>query len=51
MNQGRTVYAQLIDLLPRRAFEKAVERHGGDRRTRSLSCMDQHRRVGIAQWH
>lgn len=41
MNQGPTVYAQLIDLLPRRAFQKAVERHGGDRRTRLLSCMDQ----------
>jgi len=41
MNQGRTVFAQLLDLLPRRAFENAVQRYGGERRLRSLSCMDQ----------
>jgi hypothetical protein len=41
MNQGRTVFAQLVQLLPRRAFENAVSRYHGDRRVRSLSCMDQ----------
>lgn len=41
MNQGRTVFAQLVELLPRRAFENAVERYGGGRRVRSFSCMDQ----------
>ena len=41
MNSGRTLFAQLLDLLPRRAFENAVERYGGHRRVRSLSCMDQ----------
>jgi|SRR5438132_8317087 len=41
MNQGRTVFAQLIELLPRRAFENAVERYGGQHRLRSFSCMDQ----------
>jgi len=41
MNQGRIVFAQLIEFLPRRAFANAVERYGGDRRVRSLSCMDQ----------
>jgi hypothetical protein len=41
MNSGRTVLAQLLDLLPRRAFDLAVERYGGERRLRQLSCMDQ----------
>ena len=41
MNQGRTVFAQVTDLLPRRAFDNAVERYRGDRRVRSLTCMDQ----------
>jgi len=41
MNQGRSVFAQLVELLPRRAFENAVSRYRGDRRCRSLSCMDQ----------
>jgi len=41
MNYGRTVFAQLLDLLPRRAFDLAVERYRGQQRVRRLSCMDQ----------
>lgn len=41
MNQGRTVFSQLVELLPRRAFENAVTRYRGGRRVRALSCMDQ----------
>jgi hypothetical protein len=41
MNQGRNIFAQLAELLPRRAFQNAVSRYRGDRRVRSLSCMDQ----------
>lgn len=41
MNQGRTVFAQLLDLLPRRAFELAVARHRAGGRPLALSVMDQ----------
>jgi len=41
MNQGRTVFAQLLDLLPRRALERAVERHRFGGRPLVLSVMDQ----------
>jgi hypothetical protein len=41
MNLGRTVFAQLVELLPRRAFELAVERHRTSGRPLMLSCMDQ----------
>ena len=41
MNQGRTVFAQLLDLLPRRALELAIERHRTSGRALTLSCMDQ----------
>lgn len=41
MNHGRTVFAQLMELLPRRAFDLAVRRYDGQRRVRALSCMDQ----------
>lgn len=41
MNQGQTVFAQLTELLPRRAFENAVQRYEGHHRVRSFSCMDQ----------
>jgi hypothetical protein len=41
MNIGRTVFAQLLELLPRRAFELAIQRHAGRRKLRRFSCMDQ----------
>jgi hypothetical protein len=41
MNQGRSVFAQLVELLPRGAFHNAVRRYRGHRRVRALSCMDQ----------
>ena len=41
MNLGRTVFAQLLELLPRRAFELAVERYRAGGRPLTLSCMDQ----------
>jgi hypothetical protein len=41
MNQGQTVFAQLVELLPRRAFENAVHRYRGQHRVRSFSCRDQ----------
>jgi IS4 transposase len=41
MNTGRTVFAQLLDLLPRRAFESAIERYGGEKKLRRFSCRDQ----------
>ena len=41
MNQGRTIFAQLLDLLPRRAFESAVARHHVSGRALALSVRDQ----------
>lgn len=41
MNTGRTVFAQLLQLLPRRVFDLAVRRYGGDKKLRRFSCMDQ----------
>jgi len=41
MNSGRIVFAQLMELLPRRAFDSAVERYSGGKKLRSFSCMDQ----------
>jgi hypothetical protein len=41
MNQGRTIFAQLLDLLPRRAFESAVARYHVHGRAPALSVRDQ----------
>jgi len=49
MNSGRTIFAQLMDLLPRRAFDLAVQRYRGDKKMTELSCMDQLLCMAFAQ--
>jgi hypothetical protein len=41
MNSGRTVFGQLLEFLPRRAFDSAIERYDGAKKVRGFSCMDQ----------
>src|ERR1700733_9570735 len=41
MHNGRAVLAQLFDLLPRRAFDLAVQRYPSRRRVRTFSFRDQ----------
>jgi hypothetical protein len=40
MYTGRTVFAQVMGVIPRRAFERCVQRYPGARRLRSFSCYD-----------
>jgi len=49
MNLGRSVFSQLISHLPDREFRRCVERYGGDRRIRSLSCWEQFLAMAFAQ--
>lgn len=49
MNSGRTVFAQLIALLPDREFRRCVARYSGDARLRSFSCWDQFLAMTFAQ--
>lgn len=50
MNQGRTIFAQLMDcFLSQYAFNQIVDKHQGDRRVRTLSCLDQFRAMAFAQ--
>jgi hypothetical protein len=41
VNEGRPVFAQLVDHLPSRQFRRIVSRYQGNRRVRSFSCWDQ----------
>ena len=41
MKHSNTVFHQLLQFLPRDVFQKAVDRHQGDKRTRALKCWDQ----------
>jgi hypothetical protein len=49
MYTGRTVFAQLMDLIPRRAFERCVARYQGNRRLRTFTCYDQFLCMAFAQ--
>lgn len=49
MNQGRTVFAQLMSPAPHKAFARCVERYRGNARLRSFSCWDQFLTMAFAQ--
>jgi Domain of unknown function (DUF4372)/Transposase DDE domain len=49
VNVGQTVFAQLVDHLPRYEFQKCVARYRGDAHYRGFSCWDQYLAMGFAQ--
>ena len=49
MNTGRTVFSQVIELLPHQEFQKCVARYGGDRYLKNFSCWDQYLAMAFAQ--
>ena len=49
MHQGRTLFSQVLDFLPRKQFHKCVNRYRGNYRTRSFTCYDQFLCMAFAQ--
>jgi hypothetical protein len=49
VNQGQTVFAQLIALIPHKQFQRCVLRYQGDRRVRRFTCWDQFLSLAFAQ--
>jgi hypothetical protein len=49
MNQGRTVFAQLIGFLSHKQFNRCVARYQGDKHVRQFSCWDQFLTMAFAQ--
>ena len=49
MHQGRILFSQLLDYLPRHDFNRCVERYRGNHRVRRLSCFDQFIAMAFAQ--
>ena len=41
MNQGKYIFAQLTDFLPRRTFDRIVSKYNGNKYVRSFSCWNQ----------
>ena len=49
MNSGKTIFAQMIQHLPRYEFNQCVIRYHGNHKVRSFSCMDQFLCMAFAQ--
>ena len=49
MHQGSTIFAQVIDFLPKHKFRRCVNRYSGNYRTRSFTCFDQFLCMAFAQ--
>ena len=49
MNQGRYVFSQLTDFIPRYELEKCVKKYKGDYKVKSFSCWDQFLAMGFGQ--
>jgi hypothetical protein len=49
MNSGRTVFSQIMSLLPMKQFHRCVERYHGDHKVKSFSCLDQFLALAFAQ--
>jgi hypothetical protein len=49
MHEGRTVFAQVMDELPKHELAKCIDRYGGDFHVRSMPCYEQFLIMGFAQ--
>ena len=49
MYEGRLVFAQIIDRIPRYLFDKCVEKHKGNYKTKEFTCRDQFLAMFFAQ--
>jgi len=49
MNQGKTLFAQVMEFVPWKTFSRIIERHHGDRGVRRLSCAELFRVLAFAQ--
>jgi Domain of unknown function (DUF4372)/Transposase DDE domain len=49
VNSGQTIFAQLIEFMPRYEFNRCVQRYGGNHRARRFSCYDQFLCLAFAQ--
>ena len=49
MNTGRTVFSQIMDLIPRSVFDRCVHRYLGNYKVQKFTCQEQFRCMAFAQ--
>lgn len=49
MYEGQTVFAQLMEFLPRRTFQSCIARYNGHHNMKSFTCREQYLAMAFAQ--
>jgi lambda repressor-like predicted transcriptional regulator len=49
LNSGKSIFSQLMDLVPRYEFHKCVQRYNGHHKVKTFSCWDQFLTMAFAQ--
>ena len=49
MNEGKTVFAQIMEFLPLKEFRRCVRKYNGEYKVKSFSCLDQFYSMAFAQ--
>jgi hypothetical protein len=49
MNQGKTIFSQIMDFIPMYEFQKCVERYNGNYKIKTFTCWDQFLCMAFAQ--
>ena len=49
MHEGKTVFSQLMEFLPLKAFHRCVKKYNGEYKVKSFSCLDQFYCMAFAQ--
>ncbi|MBR9978489.1 MAG: DUF4372 domain-containing protein [Bacteroidetes bacterium] len=49
MYTGQTIFAQIMDYLPRKHFTACVQRYNSERKVKDFSCCDQYLCMAFAQ--
>jgi transposase len=49
MYTGRTIFSQLMDMLPWRRFQTCISRYSGNYKVKAFTCSDQYRVMAFAQ--
>lgn len=49
MHEGKTVFSQLMEFLPLKAFHRCVKKYNGEHKVKSFSCLDQFYCMAFAQ--
>jgi hypothetical protein len=49
MNIGKTLFSQIMGLVPLTSFSRIVDRYGGNAGVRRMACAEQFRVIAFAQ--